>query len=161
MATTIRAAIMLAVLMGLPAAWVYYGPLPDRAQMAVDRFVGVAKEAVGWLKHDPAPTAQVAASGAPEFADPLTAEAAIPTLAQRLEPRLARLRTLGVEEYVLEPWGAGNRLYRFRCEMPLAAGGQATEQFEAVAADPQASIEQVVADVSSWQTARAGGTILR
>ena len=32
MVTAIRATVMLAVLVGLPAAWVYYGPLPDHAQ---------------------------------------------------------------------------------------------------------------------------------
>jgi hypothetical protein len=48
MATLFRAAVMLSVLVGLPGAWIYYGPLPTRAQRVVDRFVAVAKEAAGW-----------------------------------------------------------------------------------------------------------------
>jgi hypothetical protein len=42
--------------------------------------------------------------------------------------------------------------------MPLAASAQMTQQFEAVADDPQATVEQVVAQVAQWQieTQRAG-----
>ena len=43
-----RAAVMLFALVGLPAAWTYYGPLPASAQRVVDRFVEVAKDAIGW-----------------------------------------------------------------------------------------------------------------
>ena len=35
-------------LVGLPAAWIYYGPLPQGAQRVVDRFVEVARDAIGW-----------------------------------------------------------------------------------------------------------------
>ncbi len=43
-----RALVMLLTLVGLPAAWIYYGPLPQGAQRVVDRFVEVARDAVGW-----------------------------------------------------------------------------------------------------------------
>ena len=58
MATLFRAAVMLSVLVGLPAAWIYYGPLPTGAQRVVDRFVAIAKEATGWKETEakPAPT---------------------------------------------------------------------------------------------------------
>jgi hypothetical protein len=167
MATTIRAAIMLGVLVGLPAAWMYYGPLPNNAQRVVDRFVAAAKEAVNWEKHfkPSAGTEAKAAAAAPALENgtpPLAAEQApLPgtgdrsaTLAEHLEPLLARLRDLGAAEYALEPWGAEQRMFRFRCEMPLGGGPQSTEQFEAIAADPRASIERVVADVSTWQAER-------
>jgi hypothetical protein len=178
MVTAIRAAIMLTVLVGLPAAWVYYGPLPDRAQRVVDRFVATAKEAIGWK--EPAPSASPAAQSMTPASVTFEQEAAAfdatpnpaasipqqlkpqpaaaPTLAERVEPLLARLRELGVAEYALEPWGGDSRLFRFHCEMPLAEGGQVTEQFEAIAADPQASIEQVVADVAAWHASR-GATL--
>jgi hypothetical protein len=74
------------------------------------------------------------------------------TLADRLDPLLARLRRLGAIEYALEHWGEGGKLYRFHCEMPVGAT-PLTQQFEAVTADPQKSIEQVLAEVSSWQLA--------
>lgn len=180
MVTAIRAAIMLTVLVGLPAAWIYYGPLPDRAQRVVDRFVAAAKDATGWkestplaARQTPAPTTalfeQTAASivSAPTSVQistsptPAPKPAAEPSLGERVEPLLVKLRALGVAEYALEPWGGEQRLFRFRCEMPLAGGGQATEQFEAVAADPRASIEQVVADVTAWHAMRGATLAVR
>ena len=168
MVTAIRAAIMLTVLVGLPAAWVYYGPLPDGTQRVVDRFFAAAREAVGWDASD-APFAQPAmpavASTGPQFTpQPIIAPAPTPSqpaLAQQMEPLLVQLRQLGVAEYALEPWGADGNLYRFHCEMPFATGAQATEQFEAIAANPHATVEQVVAEVSSWHAARLAGGILR
>jgi hypothetical protein len=87
----------------------------------------------------------------------VTAPAAPPrplSFAERVEPLLTRLRELGASEYSLEHWGDGGKLYRFQCEMPLNASPQLTQQFEAVAADPQATVERVVAEVASWQIAR-------
>lgn len=170
MVTAIRATVMLAVLVGLPAAWVYYGPLPDHAQRVVDRFVAAAKEAVGWKDgHARSPKPLAAAATAPASAaaapspSPVVASTpapmlapAPPTLAERMEPLLAELKKCGVAEYALEPWGSERRLYRFHCEMPIGGSDKVTEQFEAIAADPQASIAQVVADVASWRASRGG-----
>jgi hypothetical protein len=75
-------------------------------------------------------------------------------LAQQVEPLLSQLKQLGVAEYTLEPWGADRKLFRFRCDMPVDAGRQSMEQFEAIAADPRASIERVVSDVSTWHAER-------
>lgn len=69
---------------------------------------------------------------------------------------MAQLRAFGVAAYALERWGEGGALYRFRCEMPLSTGGELTQQFEAVAADPQSSVAQVVTEVSRWQVAARG-----
>jgi hypothetical protein len=79
------------------------------------------------------------------------------TFAQHVEPLLAQLRQLGVVEYALERWGDGGKLYRFHCEMPLGVEGALTQQFEAVADDPQRSVEQVVAQVSQWQLSQRVG----
>jgi hypothetical protein len=76
------------------------------------------------------------------------------TLAERVEPLLTQLRQFGVAEYALERWGGDGKLYRFHCEMPLGAGAALTQQFEAVTADPEASVEQVVAEVSRWRLSR-------
>jgi hypothetical protein len=173
MATTLRALVMLSVLVGLPAAWIYYGPLPPQAQRVVDRVVGAAKEAIGWnrpladharaaavVKYESAtapvwigaqPTATPLAE-APPLLEPKPV-----TFAERVEPLLARLRQLGAVAYDLELWGDGGKLYRFHCEMPLGAGAELTQQFEAVAQDPQQSVEQVVAQVSEWQLAQQRG----
>ena len=163
MATTMRAAIMLAVLVGGPAAWMYCGPLPDNAQRVVDRFVTAAKEAIDWDEHlgksrqtASKPRAARGTVAAPGVTRPV-AEATSPgtgSLEQQVEPLLAQLRQFGVAEYALEPWGADHQMFRFHCEMPLAGGVQSTEEFEAIAADPRASIERVVADVSMWKSQR-------
>jgi len=182
MATTFRAGVMLSVLVGLPAAWIYYGPLPPQAQRVVDRLVTVAKGAIGspsqtetarprrtLASADPAPAwpasvdvkHQLAIEPPVESILPVAAaRAAVPralSLAERVEPLLARLRHLGVVGYALERWGDGGQLYRFRCEMPITASAELTQEFEAVAADPQSTVEQVVAEVANWQLVQQGG----
>jgi hypothetical protein len=67
---------------------------------------------------------------------------------------LAELKHLGAISYDLEPWGEDGRMFRFRCEMPLLPGATATEQFEAVAPDPQQSIERVATQVAARRPAR-------
>lgn len=187
MATLFRAAAMLSVLVGLPGAWIYYGPLPTGAQRVVDRFVAIAKEATGWKETEakPAPTwdftksSPIVGEGLAEnpggmnpparYAEPpsLQIGGALPlpepppvkapsTLAERVEPLLTQLRQFGVAEYALERWGGDGKLYRFHCEMPIA-GGALTQQFEAVASNPEASVEQVVAEVSKWRLGRQAG----
>jgi hypothetical protein len=170
MATTFRALVMLSVLVGLPAAWVYYGPLPPEAQRVVDRVVGAAKETIGW----DTPSAPIAATAATDSRDsvapvfsptpsatssaPVQSPALLapkaPTFAERVEPLLARLRQLGVVAYDLELFGSSGKLYRFHCEMPIGVDAHMTQQFEAVAANPHESVEQVVAQVSQWQIDR-------
>jgi hypothetical protein len=179
MTTMLRAAIMLAVLVGLPTAWMYYGPLPPQAQRTVDRLVASAKEALAWDKRigaeeeTDAPSLEIGAGDpadvAPTFAAERPAPAASPViqqaqsaeleLARRLEPLLAKLRELGVAAYALEPWGGDRTLFRFHCEMPLAGSDAITEQFEAIAADPQQSVAQVVADVTNWHASRSVATL--
>ncbi|MCH8839739.1 MAG: hypothetical protein IH831_03520 [Planctomycetes bacterium] len=180
-----RAVVMLAVLVGLPAAWIYYGPLPSGAQRAVDRAVEVVRNATGWqpptaerVATKAAPRFGVAAAPAPKFSShsdrpqsartqssgllpttptPMAQTSTMPTatgLAEQVEPLLERLRALGSTEYSLEPWGREGEFFRFRCAMPLAQDKQFTQQFEAVAETPRASIEQVVSEVTRWQTAR-------
>jgi hypothetical protein len=186
MATLFRAAVMLSVLVGLPGAWIYYGPLPTGAQRVVDRFVTIVKEAGGWKKSEakPQPTwdftksapiaGESVAVGAGGMNPPTRLEEtplqigdALPqaetvlaktpsTLADRVEPLLTQLRQFGVAEYALERWGGDGKLYRFHCEMPIG-GSSLTQQFEAVAANPEASVEQVVTEVSRWRLARQAG----
>ncbi|HMO85627.1 MAG TPA: hypothetical protein PKC18_11985 [Lacipirellulaceae bacterium] len=164
MATLLRALVMLATLVGLPAAWIYYGPLPPSAQRVVDRAVAMAKETLaksrcvgGVCPIEPlagdAPLSEYRAATQSAPATTPAATAPRVALAQQLEPHLAGLRTLGANEYVLESWGDQGKLYRFRCELPVGAGSQATEQFEAVDADPCESVSQVLADVAAWRAA--------
>lgn len=188
MATLFRAAVMMSVLVGLPGAWIYYGPLPSSAQRVVDRFVTIAKEATGWRSAEPAAkpawdftksepivgqtdgvnpgTAGVNPAArseqlAPNFGSalpPVEAPQPAPpeTLVERVEPLLHQLRQLGVVRYDLKYWGQEGKLYRFDCEMPIG-GGSLTQQFEAVTGDPEASVEQVVTEVTQWRLARQTG----
>ena len=160
-----RAAIMLLVLVGLPSAWVYYGPLPPSAQGVVDRVVELAQEALGYgqVKHD-----SESMISAPRYQLNLSTPAPSPTVTTvdrpgergdsaisfQAEPMLKQLRGMGAAEYSLEKWGNSGQMFRFRCAMPLVQDAEATQQFEAVAGNPLVSIQQVVGEVSSWQLAR-------
>jgi len=159
MAVMMRAMVMLLILVGLPAAWVYYGPLPPRAQRVADRVVELAQDALGWEQPQSAEATITAPRYGTEIVEATPLEPTIGTAienreAEQVEPLLVRLRGLGVLEYHLEKWGNSGQMYRFRCAMPLAQSDEVTRQFEAVTDNPKASIEQVVREVSHWQTAR-------
>lgn len=64
-----RASVMLLTLVGLPAAWIYYGPLPTGAQKVVNRFVDVARDALGWQQPIQAKQAWDQAKVAPRFSE--------------------------------------------------------------------------------------------
>lgn len=64
-----RASVMLLTLVGLPAAWIYYGPLPTGAQKVVNRFVEVARDAMGWQQQIQAKQAWDQAKVAPRFSE--------------------------------------------------------------------------------------------
>ncbi len=140
---------MLAVFVGGPAAWVYYGPLPDGAQKIVGRLVAGAKQFIGWAPgEDSFPVTKTA----PRF-ERRPAVAQSSNLSVEVEPLLIQLRSMGVVEYVLENWGTGG-LFRFHCAMPFTHSDDLTEHFEAIAGDELTAIRQVVEDVTSWQVAR-------
>ena len=168
-----RAAIMLSVLVGLPTAWMYYGPLPPSAQKVVDRVVEVVKDATGWQQphcdsfddktaprfaQEPLPTAPVV-TPATNFAPPVT-EAAPPVpaanLQQQLAPLLQQLQAFGPTDYSLEEWGTTGEFFRFRCAMPLGVQQGMTRQFEAVAKSPADCVRQVIAEIAQWKN--SGGT---
>ncbi len=88
MATVFRAIVMLVVLVGLPAAWVYYGPLPAAAVGVIQRTVRSAKQSFGW---EESATATVWAIDSPKTAPRFapTATHATQTLQQRAEVELA------------------------------------------------------------------------
>ena len=183
-----RALVMLLTLVGLPAAWIYYGPLPQGAQRVVDRFVEVARDAVGWRQ--PVTTDSVNyMKTPPRYDEALPTEIEVSAVSRatfqgtsapvslasvneslpfsstsvevgqdlnsQIEPHLALLQKLGVANYSLERWGEG---YRFKCAIPLGDNVDFTRQFEAINADPLATVRQVVGEVTSWQNARHDAT---
>lgn len=178
-----RALVMLLTLVGLPAAWIYYGPLPANAQQVVDRFVEVAQEAVGWRK-EPAPSSVLnPLKSAPRYEDsPVTSPVTLPVSQATFEGEsssiaLASASTPAVDGpesseleadsemqshlSLLKAMGVAHYSlekwgtgFRFKCSVPLGNNPDFARQFEAHDADPLATVRQVVGEVSSWQNAR-------
>ena len=171
MAVYLRATVMLIVLVGLPGAWVYYGPLPEKAQAFADRVIELGKTA--W-EGEIVETQQELIT-APRFASnlepvrydeqikPASRVTAVSddsevSLESQVEPHLSVLRSLGASEYALEEWGEEGQLFRFRCKVALGSSDDWTKHFEAVSEDALTAILEVVGEVSSWQNARGGVT---
>jgi hypothetical protein len=83
----------------------------------------------------------------------------------RIKPLYARLEQLGAHDLQLVQWGASGKMYRFSCKASPAGVESFNRHFDAVANEPQAAIEAVIAKVESWRSAQAGttqvGTALR
>ena len=58
--------------------------------------------------------------------------------------------TDGIRISEVAPWGSGG-LVRFTCEAPWANSPSFSRHFEAVAATPEAAVEQVATDIAAWQ----------
>lgn len=80
-----------------------------------------------------------------------------PASADPLSPLYSRLESLGVTEPQLAPWGANGQLYRFCCRAAWADTPSFTRHFEAVAEQPVAAVEQVVAKVEDWRRSQHQG----
>ena len=172
MAVLFRAMVMLLVLVGLPAAWVYYGPLPGGAQRCLNRMMEIGRTAL--TKGTDSLTAESITAPAysvvsePIRYDPQTAPASFTrstaslaeksALQEQLEPHLSLLRKLGASEYTLEDWGENGQLVRFRCDVSVGSNSDLTRHFEAVAANSLAAVQEVVGEVTSWQNALGGRT---
>ena len=183
-----RALVMLLTLVGLPAAWIYYGPLPQGAQRVVDRFVEVARDAVGWRQ--PVTTDSVNyMKTPPRYDEELPTEIEVSevsratfqgtsapvrlALASETLPSISTSVEVGqdlnsqIEPHLalLQKLGVANYSlerwgegYRFKCAIPLGDNVDFTRQFEAINADPLAAVRQVVGEVTSWQNARHDAT---
>jgi hypothetical protein len=65
---------------------------------------------------------------------------------------LAQLEELGAAGAQVAPWGSSGELYRCYCQAKLEETSLLARHFEAVAAEPSAAVEQVVAKVEAWRT---------
>lgn len=160
MATSLRATVMLVILVGAPAAWIYLGPLPKEAQRVVTRLISLTKNRLNMVsavvpaqQRKSAPRFDVPVNPHENFVADKTDTAG---LMPDVEPLLGQLQSMGASEYALEPWGMRGNLYRFHCIMPIGQSKDLTTQFEAVNEDPRASVRQVHHEVVSWQQARFG-----
>ena len=170
---TFRAIVMLTVLVGLPAAWIYFDPLPESTQKAIGRVARTLVQSTGWLDEaegqaedksppvfDPLSGVASASYESASSPSPAITQAASPAepLAARLEPHLSLLRQLGVSEYTLREWGATGTLYRFSCSV---TAGAITREFDAVSDDPFTAVSEVVGEVTSCQNARSTHVVRR
>jgi hypothetical protein len=69
----------------------------------------------------------------------------------RMPELLARLEEIGGVNPQLGAWGTSGQLYRFSCRARLADSPSFSRHFEAVAEEPLAAVEQVVASVEAWR----------
>ncbi len=65
---------------------------------------------------------------------------------------LAKLHEIGAADAQVGPWGASGQFYRCCCQAKLAESSPMARHFEAVAEEPIAAVEQVVAKVEAWRT---------
>jgi hypothetical protein len=78
---------------------------------------------------------------------------------ERLPLLMTRLEQLGGLEPELAAWGTSGKLYRFRCRATWSDSPKYSRHFEAVAAEPMAAVEQVVAKVQAWRHGRDGSQL--
>lgn len=71
---------------------------------------------------------------------------------QDIAALLTRLQQIGGADAQVSPWGSGGDLYRCCCRAKLEDTSMMVRHFEAVAAEPTAAVEQVVAKVEAWRT---------
>jgi hypothetical protein len=64
---------------------------------------------------------------------------------------LARLHELGAADAQVGPWGSSGEFYRCCCRARFADKSPLARHFEAVAEEPSAAVEQVVAKVEGWR----------
>ncbi len=91
-------------------------------------------------------------------ADSLASSASTPPSARnasesQLKSLLARLESLDVQDSQLTPWGGSGQLYRCCCQANWGQSPQFSRHFESVAAEPEAAVDQVVAQIAAWRTA--------
>jgi len=65
---------------------------------------------------------------------------------------LTHLQQIGGADAQVSPWGSGGDLFRCCCRAKLEETSMMVRHFEAVAAEPTAAVEQVVAKVEAWRT---------
>lgn len=103
--------------------------------------------------------AAVAPSTKAPMIDNLSSQSAAP--ADELAPLLSQLEAIGGADAQLAPWGTSGQLYRFCCRAKLANTPAISRHFEAVASEPVAAVEQVLAEVEAWRTAQREPAALR
>jgi hypothetical protein len=90
-------------------------------------------------------------AAAPTAVTPSTELLAAEQESDRLPQLLARLEQIGGAKPELGEWGSSGHLYRCSCRAHLSNSPAFVRHFEAVAEEPAAAVEQVVASVEAWR----------
>jgi hypothetical protein len=90
-------------------------------------------------------------AAAPTAATPSTELLAVEQESDRLPQLLAQLEQIGGAKPELGEWGSSGHLYRCSCRAHLSDSPAFVRHFEAVAEEPAAAVEQVVARVEAWR----------
>jgi hypothetical protein len=80
---------------------------------------------------------------------------------ERVTALMSKLEKLGASEAKLSAWGSSGNLYRFCCRATPPESPALAQHFESVAAEPAVAVEQVLAKVEAWHTARQSDALLR
>ena len=75
-----------------------------------------------------------------------------------LKSLYSRLEQLGARGPQLAAWGNGGQMYRFSCQASPAGIENFNRHFDAIASDPQAAVEAVIAKVEAWRNAQNDAT---
>ncbi len=181
--TIYRALVMIAAGVIVVKGWQLYGPTNEQVKSFGVQALEAAQTAWNNLRpseappashHDPrlaaasaaAPAAVSVADTAPLLAtevgglEPAAEVAggdAVPAeVADDLPALYSRLQELGASDPQLGPWGSSGELYRFCCRAAVADTPAVARHFEAVAPEPLAAVEQVVAKVAAWRAVQRG-----
>jgi hypothetical protein len=178
--TIYRAIVMVAAGVIVVKGWQLYGPTTDEVKSFGIRAVELAH--VAWNKLQPSDVDPVAASDDPRLAaapraavipasvvepaplfsassgddetDAPIKDATSAETADRLPALYSRLEELGASDPQLAAWGSSGQMYRFYCRAALGDSPSFARHFEAVAPEPIAAVEQVVAKVEAWRAER-------
>jgi hypothetical protein len=139
------------------------GPSLDGGVMQAQSLVPASEFAA------PPPSAQPSALAPPALASVAsvgsTAKDRTPGAETELQTQYARIAELGAHDPQPTAWGVGGQLHRFSCRASLGGSPQFSRHFEAVAAEPRAAVEEVLAKLETWRASQAAaaqrGTTVR
>jgi hypothetical protein len=137
---------------------------PARIDPALPPALMRPQAAGGGATLNPSPSSQVPATPQLIAAPPSPPVGTVPAPAStddRVTALISKLEQLGASDTKLSPWGSGGNLYRFCCRATPADSPALPQHFESVAAEPAAAVEQVLAKVEAWRTARQSDAMLR
>ncbi|MEN6459727.1 MAG: hypothetical protein ABFC63_12440 [Thermoguttaceae bacterium] len=176
-AVGIRAVIMLACVVGIPAWAVSDASWPEVVKRFQDvrwpAFLTASSTPAAIASESPESATNDSAGGSSEVAqvaepakaavseqtsvvqaslvDPPSDACGLAVPPRDLREIQERLRKLGATYYLLESWGADQQLYRFYCKVAVAGSADYTHCFEAIHADPMLAMQQVLQRVEAWR----------